>query len=615
MDAYVYKQLAYGDSFRLLELQPGEARNALEARLLDVRLSDDPTFAALSYCWGDPLFNTRLTCDGQMLLITESLTAALIHLRNASQTLVIWVDQVCIDQKNIVERAVQVTLMGQIYTKAERVLIWLGEEDADSTPGLRIVERLSKAQLRRDQNGDTRNKYQLLMSGFSEYNLPYQDDIAYSSFLRLSQRPYFSRGWILQEAVLARKSMIHCGSHSFAFDDYYRALVCCFVLGFEDNMNTDNLMRFMSLIGMRQAFKNNRKEELLTLLYQTRSTITTDPKDKIYCLLGLAGDADTLKIQPNYDASYSFQDAYRDVAITFMQSSKNLDVLSVPRTNHDSSFPSWVPDWRPASSYMLSLTARERLKDTRYRATGHSEACIQIKEDGSLLGLSGHRIDQIEECGDVYRYEESTAVQRSYWRQLRENYMFALRLRLRYIDWKHIAGVYTKGEYVSGGTKDDAFWRTLIAGHPIDSDTDFDQIRSDYRAWNSSILRFSSMRRWVPHTVLVALVTMKIVLEGLRTLLALTCFLPLYDRSHEPFNALVQCVAQRKLFRTSAGYVGLAPESVRAGDTIALFQGGRLPLIIRQHGDRWRLIGDCYVHGLMNGEKFDAQKCDTMWIE
>jgi hypothetical protein len=615
MNAYNYRPLSGNDSIRVLELLPGQFGDRLQARLLEVRLLEDPTFAALSYCWGEPKFDTLLECDDQALYITSSLAAALSRLRYGTQPLIIWADQVCINQNDNLERSAQVMLMGQIYTKAEKVLIWLGEDDSGSIPGLQIVERLSRAQLERDRNGDTRNKHQLLMSGFSEYGLPKPDDTAYTSFSKIFQRPWFSRGWILQEAVLAKEATIHCGRFSFEFHDYYRALVCCFSLGFNNDVHSDDVMRFTSLFTMKLALERGRKDELLTLLFQTRSTITTDPKDKIYCLLGLARDAESLKIQPNYNDSCSFKDVYRETAIVIIQTYGNLDVLSVPKFNRNDSLPSWVPDWRPGrSSYMLSLTARERTKTHNYRAAGDSKADIQLSEDRKLLGLQGYCVDQIVECGEVYGFEENTTEQ-SLLQQLREGFHFGLSLRLRYMDWQYIAGVHTRGNYTLGGTKEDAFWRTLTAGYPFDTNTDFKQVKHDYRAWHSKLLRFGSLRSWVPHPILVALVVLKIVWDGLRTLVALTLFLPLYDRSQEPFNEMAQCVSERKIFRTKKGFIGLAPQSIKEGDSVALFEGGMLPLIIRQSQDNWVIFGDCYVHGMMNGELFDVNDCRLKWIQ
>lgn len=70
----------------------------------------------------------------------------------------------------------------------------------------------------------------------------------------------------------------------------------------------------------------------------------------------------------------------------------------------------------------------------------------------------------------------------------------------------------------------------------------------------------------------------------------------------------------RRLFRTQGGYIGLAPKLALSGDRIGLFKGGMVPLIIRQEGTRWRLIGDYYLHGIMKGEAFQDKECSMMWF-
>lgn len=64
------------------------------------------------------------------------------------------------------------------------------------------------------------------------------------------------------------------------------------------------------------------------------------------------------------------------------------------------------------------------------------------------------------------------------------------------------------------------------------------------------------------------------------------------------------------MVRTECGYVGLVHGKTKVGDKVALFRGGLLPLVIREHGKEWRVVGDGYVHGVMKGEKFDDDKCE-----
>jgi hypothetical protein len=80
------------------------------------------------------------------------------------------------------------------------------------------------------------------------------------------------------------------------------------------------------------------------------------------------------------------------------------------------------------------------------------------------------------------------------------------------------------------------------------------------------------------------------------------------------FNRKLKLAENRRLFRTRGGYIGLAPQLTKSEDRIGLFKGYEVPLVMRQQGSRWRLIGDCYVHGAMKGEVFQEVKAERMWF-
>jgi hypothetical protein len=70
----------------------------------------------------------------------------------------------------------------------------------------------------------------------------------------------------------------------------------------------------------------------------------------------------------------------------------------------------------------------------------------------------------------------------------------------------------------------------------------------------------------------------------------------------------------RRMFKTEKGYIGLGPGDMRAGDHIALFTGGSMPLIMRSKGTKLELVGDCYFHGIMYGERYREDQCELVWI-
>lgn len=125
------------DSIRVLDLLPSrEAGAPIRCTLRDASLSGPPTkYEALSYVWGSPEGTLPISCDGMKLLVTPNCLDALVHLRLRSRKRTLWIDAICIDQRQEKECNHQVGRMGEVYSRASRVIIWLGVADA-STPGL-----------------------------------------------------------------------------------------------------------------------------------------------------------------------------------------------------------------------------------------------------------------------------------------------------------------------------------------------------------------------------------------------------------------------------------------------------------------------------------------------
>ena len=68
------------------------------------------------------------------------------------------------------------------------------------------------------------------------------------------------------------------------------------------------------------------------------------------------------------------------------------------------------------------------------------------------------------------------------------------------------------------------------------------------------------------------------------------------------------------MFRTEKGYIGLASALAESGDRIGVVTGGKLPLILRSVEDKWQFRGDCYVHGIMYGQAYDACSTETVVV-
>src|ERR1700760_4101384 len=111
-NAYCYTPLAYGNGTRILELNPGSSFDKLSCKLHHVDLEHCPPYEALSYQWGNPRKEHRITMENtSYILITKSLYDALCDLRHETASRTIWADGICINQDDIMERQQQVSMM------------------------------------------------------------------------------------------------------------------------------------------------------------------------------------------------------------------------------------------------------------------------------------------------------------------------------------------------------------------------------------------------------------------------------------------------------------------------------------------------------------------------
>ncbi|KAM5354574.1 hypothetical protein ACJ41O_001221 [Fusarium nematophilum] len=130
--------------FRLLRLQAG-TQGSVECHLFQAYL-DEPEdimpYEALSYAWGDKGHREAVIVDDHVIFITRSLYDALQYLRMPSEDRILWIDALCIDQNNIIERGHQVGHMSGIYGKAERAIIWLGPVNKEASLLLSAVNKI-----------------------------------------------------------------------------------------------------------------------------------------------------------------------------------------------------------------------------------------------------------------------------------------------------------------------------------------------------------------------------------------------------------------------------------------------------------------------------------------
>ncbi|QDS71148.1 hypothetical protein FKW77_009963 [Venturia effusa] len=167
-------------------------------------------YTAVSYCWGDGPSTRIISLNGKIFLVSQNLydLLSVLHDGPGNQNL-FWIDQLCIDQLDVDERNNQVNLMSFIYSSAEAVYAWLGLATPTTTSGLRMLERLevSIATLERQD------------SSARTHTMTDESEASFLAAADLLTREYWTRLWIVQEVIYARKLFLLCGPYRYFFGE------------------------------------------------------------------------------------------------------------------------------------------------------------------------------------------------------------------------------------------------------------------------------------------------------------------------------------------------------------------------------------------------------------
>jgi hypothetical protein len=228
----------------------------------------------------------------------------------------IWVDAICIDQSNPDERSQQVQLMGQIYRNAQRVLVWLGHSDAEF-------------------GGNFEFAVLMLEDNISLKPGLLADDVG-KTFIKLLSTPWFTRTWIVQEVALAKSAIVLYGDTEIKWD---RLVELCTKLQSVVSLTPQGNLLLSYLLGIERVRRMFQLGQLglpiqpFNQLQLCRERLATDPRDKVYALLGLLNFAprgENFTIIPDYREQNTKQAVYLDFAVKSLQMARTLDLFSVP---------------------------------------------------------------------------------------------------------------------------------------------------------------------------------------------------------------------------------------------------------------------------------------------
>jgi hypothetical protein len=574
---------------RLLVLHPGRFDDPVSCRLEICYLKRHPAYEALSYVWGDAVATLPIYVGSQRKRFeaTTNLECALRHLRYSDRDRILWIDAICINQANDAEKSQQVRMMRKIFAGAERVLAWLGPETADGRVAVQTLRRLAE---------DRNLHLHIDLRDISRPSINENEGIKLGTWFHECQ--WWARIWTVQEYVAAKELIFIYGASSitrmslytFALNLLHHYSSCC--AGFA---SLGSILFMASTITYEiELIEMIRSRELIPsfaeLLAKFRGRQATKPEDKVFGLVGLAEDSDELIVE----YGLSVAKAYERCTSTIIETSKSLDILTqvvLPREaligstpNHQLPVPSWVPNW---AELIHPFTVRNYLNRSvalyLYSASG-KKTCDFIESHDGLLRIEGVTWDSISSAGEVLDTE-----------------FYSINAPI-FISWYRLAETALPSQdYISSGTLDDAFWRTLCTDYSLASTRTTERLKENHRA---------AYDRWWQ-------LQLKIDTYGsaVGTEMTLESYLDNSPKEVLEFDGSVMtATCNRRFFISEKGYIGLAPSNAAPGDKIAILFGGKVPYILRRNEPQssenseatWTFVGDSYVHGIMDGEVIES---------
>lgn len=656
-----YKPLGENE-IRLLRILPANDSEPLKCSLIHYNLAAaESTHVAISYPWGPPE-DPHHPCivNGVEFTVRDNAFQILTRLRQPDEAVDVWLDCLCIDQKNKPEKSAQIRLMYTIYQRARRTIIWLGHNPDTTGEVVAWIKSLDTEKIYRE--------FCVSWQDFSRYTnksfiLDMLEGYPRKAFLingvaRLFFAVYFTRVWIRQEAAVGGNPHVLWGRDELSWTQVavlawiYRPRVTIdwplwidFLYG-ELEFVTETILSIdgyrYRLIPLEERFSTTSiATPLYAQMVYSRPGLTTKAHDKVYALTGICSDIQPWTpntgalLKPSY--SLSWQEVYVEAA-KFFTNNRNLGewqflrAAGLQNQGAGSDLPSWVPDWR--------YPTRTLLIDTDDWAAGGNKEHVRTnisslskKQRSQLLAFEGYTsigpllaplprdkckitstelyevlepkqlLPQDFTCEDPSCKDKISKAEYAY---LQSASRAAVALDVQ---------ISMQDQIIYLGRTSD--WR---------HDLELPDFRQEVLANDAENLRFLDSQtaagrdlyitdepfRTAYYTTLIACqdassrrATAELVASAdeWRVWLADDSIDHLATRSNVPYHGALETMFSFReyLFAyTNSGYMCLVPHFTKLGDKVTVVNGYTVPFVVRPTVQDWHmLIGVCYVHGMM----------------
>lgn len=413
-----YKPLRNAEDIRVLVLHMGQKGDPIHCHLEYTNLANHSKYEALSYTWGDPNPRYDVHCSSKKVGVGRNLYQALLHLRRPDEERTLWVDALCINQRDAKEKSRQIPLMWKIYSQSENTLIWLGEADEETSNAFKTSECIQeylRPYLARCF-GEDRSLLKWLgfkrwssLPGLRQREISDLEMFDWKPIIALLQNSWFRRVWVIQELLSARNAKFVCGDEELPYWTLMGPIVALVIQGLDREVlgphvvsgKTWQTIRNLSPIlayGIRQDV--NLRSTLLEWIATCSDRECTDTRDKIFAFRGIATDCDATDWEVLPDYTVPFEEICLRFARWCLLKKRDLACLSfagVSRLQLGSHpmQPSWVPTWdEPLSARARLGTAPPGL----YKASADSKPWLTWAPDSpETLRIRGRIIDKIDD--------------------------------------------------------------------------------------------------------------------------------------------------------------------------------------------------------------------------
>ncbi|KAK3317063.1 heterokaryon incompatibility protein-domain-containing protein [Apodospora peruviana] len=591
------------------------AEGSIQCDIAAYSISDCPPYSALSYAWGQEDATEPLILNQRLIKIKRNLAS---FLRQAHPDIVrtlcracfvlelgpcccgrdspperltrevgfIWIDALCINQDDVVEKTAQIGQMREIYARANRIIIWLGPLSSHSDMAMDLLADLAE----RRRSAD-----------YSPLHFSTEDIVALQC---LQKRSWWRRVWVWQEATTPGvPEEFWCGDKRLDFDDAVDAnnyidwnlcnpkepgggLSLTKTIIYNSNLN-----RMKDLQRVRRG-QPNPKTRYDLILDHFIGLEATDERDKILAFLPVYQDltgehhqpgTTTLRPPPVMNVDSNFASLLHQLVIYILETRSDFTILlycttatTIPTmVDHCvHKLPSWVPSF-PASAYK---DPRLVPGCKRYSAGGtrHDDIVPLFLDDAkTVLRLEGIQIDIVIDTHEP-RFAKG------------ETGFYNTELLSRFQRWlKSLAKWFidtTTGEDFDPGV----YGNIDAANHALNlvltCDVKYGEGESEPASrGNSLALPFFEINKNAVHEAYLQVDENSSSMENKVTFELLTS---------SPYSLI---------FRTANGYLGNggAPEK---GDVVVVLLGLPIPLLMRRKAEGWIIVGVCFVAGIMDGE-------------